>query len=172
MEIRRLIPADYDGYYAVRLAGLEECPAAFATDAAAWKTAPRDAIERLLKLSQERKDMAIMGAWIDDQVVGTIAMKRDLRPSVMHKTSLLGFYVYPSYRRQGIGQALLTEFIALAQDIPDLLQIRTIANLSCTEALSLFKKVGFERFGLEPKAKKVDNTFYDQIYLWYSLFDK
>lgn len=169
MQIRHLTPADYENFYALRLAGLEEYPAAFATDAQAWKAAAKETIERLLEISRDREDVPILGAWVDSQLVGIVGLNRDLRPSVAHKATLWGFYVSAHYRRQGIGYQLVREMLLRAHQIPDLLQIRAVVNVNSREALALLAKVGFEQFGRETKAKKIDGIFYDQIYLGYAL---
>lgn len=170
LYIRHLTTADYDQFYKLRLAALEEHPEAFATDAQAWQTAAKETIERLLTTSQDRADMPILGAWVDDsQLVGMVGINRDLRPSVAHKATLWGGYVTADYRQQGIGYLLLREMLTRARAVPDLLQIRAVVNASSLEALALLGKMGFEQFGREPNAKKVDRVLYDQIYLWHPL---
>ena len=169
MEIRRLGPTDYDGFYALRLAGLEEYPFAFATNAQAWRAASRETIERLLTTSHERGDMPILGAWVDGHLVGKVGLNRDLRPTVAHKGTLWGFYVSNGYRQQGIGTKLLTEMLSLAQATPDLRQIRAVVNVKSDTAVRLLTKAGFEQYGREPDAKKLDGALYDQIYFWYRL---
>jgi hypothetical protein len=54
MKITRLTPNDYEYFYSLRLASLEECPEEFATDADAWKNAPRETINKLLVNSEDR----------------------------------------------------------------------------------------------------------------------
>jgi ribosomal protein S18 acetylase RimI-like enzyme len=169
MEIRRLTPSDYDPFYEVRLASLLECPEEFATDADAWRNAPRETINKLLLNSEERTDMPILGAWKNGHLVGLAGLNRDLRPSVVHKSTLWGVYVLPEHRRQGIGRALLNELISIAHKTPDLRLIRAVVTITSADALSLLEKTGFKRFGQEPEAKRFKDTFYDQVYFWYPL---
>ena len=169
MEVRRLTPADYDSFYGLRLAGLEEFPITFATDAQAWRSASKETIERLLVNSYEREDTPILGAWEEGELVGMVGLNRDLRPSVAHKSTLWGFYVAANYRQQGVGLNLLNELFSLARTISGLRQMRAVVNVENEAALKLLMKVGFEQFGREPDAKKVNGILYDQIYLWYRL---
>jgi len=173
LEVRRLIPTDFDQYYALRLAGLEECPAAFTTDADAWRSASKETIERHLLTSENESDAPILGAWKEDgELVGILGLNREQRRAVSHKAGLWGFYVSPPCRQQGIGRTLLTEVIALAGNVPDLRQLRAVVPTSSRQALSLVEKIGFQRFGLERDARQVNGSFHDQVYFWYLLRDK
>jgi len=169
MDISRLTPKDYEHFYAIRLASLEDCPEEFATDADAWKNAPRETINKLLITSAERKDAPILGVWNDGQLIGLVGINHDLRPSVKHKATLWGMYVLPNYRRQGIGRALLDEMIKTARETPDLRLIRAVVTVTSKEALSLLNNFGFKTFGQEPEAKQLNDQYYDQVYLWYPL---
>lgn len=166
------MPADFDQYYALRLAGLEECPAAFTTDADAWRSASKETIERHL-LASEGSEMPILGASKEDgELVGIVGLSPEQRRSVSHKAGLWGFYVSPPCRKHGIGRALLTEAISLARKLPDLRQLRAVVPTSCPQALSLVEKLGFLQFGLERDARQVNGIFHDQAYFWYSLRDE
>jgi RimJ/RimL family protein N-acetyltransferase len=153
----------------LRLASLEQRPEAYATDAQAWKSASKATIEKLLSHSEEREDMPILGAWVDNQLIGMVGMNRDLRPSIAHKATLWGLFVSPPYRRQHTGRALVNEILVCAQSIPGVELLRAVVNVNSVAALTLLKQCGFEEYGREPKAKKVSESFYDQIYLWYDL---
>ena len=169
MKINRLTPKDYEHFYSLRLASLEGCPEEFATDAEGWKNAPRETINKLLIHSQERQDAPILGAWKNDELVGLVGVNRDLRPSVMHKSSLWGLYVLPERRKLGLGSALLDEVIKIAHETSDLRLIRAVVTITSKDAISLLKKYGFKVFGQEPEAKRLNDEYYDQIYLWLPL---
>lgn len=171
MKITRLTPKDYEHFYSLRLASLEECPEEFATDAEAWKNAARETINKLLVSSEEKQDAPIFGAWNNGELVGLVGLNHDLRPSVMHKSTLWGLYVTPGQRKQGLGSALLTEVIKTAQEISDLRLIRAVVTITSKDALSLLEKHGFKVFGQEPEAKRLNEEYYDQVYLWLPLFE-
>ena len=172
MKIIRLTPKDYDQFYSLRLASLEDCPEEFATDAEAWKNAVRETINKLLIHSEERQDAPILGAWKNDELVGLVGVNRDLRLSVMHKSSLWGLYVLPEHRKQGLGCALLDEVIKVARGTSDLRLIRAVVTITSEDAISLPKKYGFKVFGQEPEAKRLNTLYYDQIYLWLPLLER
>ena len=169
MKIIRLTPKDYEPFYALRLASLEECPEEFATDADAWKNAPRETISKLLINSETRPDAPIFGAWKNEEMVGLIGVNRDLRPSVMHKFTLWGLYVLPELRKQGVGRALLDEVIKVAHETSDLRLVRAVVTITSQAAISLLEKQGFKVFGREPEGKRLNEKYYDQVYLWLPL---
>ena len=169
MKISRLTSKDYDQFYSLRLESLGTCPEEFATDAEAWKAAPRETINRLLVNSEERKDTPILGAWMDDVLIGLIGANRDSRPSVSHKSTLWGWYVTPAHRRRGVGQSLLDEVIKILKDERDLRLIRAVVTVTSRSAISLLEKQGFKVYGQEPEAKQINDKYYDQVYLWFSL---
>lgn len=167
MNIALLTAADYDQFYTLRLTALETSPGAYATDAQAWRDAPRETIERLLSRSETEDGVLLLGAWADDQLVGMLGMNCDLRPTVAHKGTLWGFYMLADYRRRGIGRALVEEMIIRAAKIGGMRQLRAVVNVGLSqEALILFEAAGFEPYGREVEAKKVGEQFYDQIFVW------
>ena len=169
MKITRLTPKDYEPFYALRLESLEECPEEFATDAEAWKSASREAINKFLVTSEERKDAPIFGAWKDNILIGLVGVNRDLRPSVRHKSTLWGLYVTPAHRRQGVGHGLLVEVIKTLKDEPNLRLIRAVVTVTSSDAISLLAEQGFKVYGQEPEAKRLGDKYLDQVYLWLPL---
>ncbi|MDX1377999.1 MAG: N-acetyltransferase [Anaerolineales bacterium] len=169
MKIFRLTPNDFEQFYALRLESLEKCPEEFATDAEAWKNASRETINNLLFASEERQDAPIFGAWKDDALIGMIGANRNLRPTVRHKSTLWGLYVTSAYRRQGVGGALLEEVVKVMKGEPELRLIRAVVTVTSRDAISLLEKKGFQVYGQEPEAKRLEDTYYDQVYMWLPL---
>ncbi|HVL33259.1 MAG TPA: GNAT family N-acetyltransferase [Actinomycetota bacterium] len=165
----RLMPADFDAYYALRGAGLAETPAAFTTDETSWRDADRAIVERHLEASGGDPNRPIFGAWNDGELVGLVGLARETRDSIFHKATLWGLYVSPEHRRQGIGRRLLTEAVTAARELAGLLHLRAVVPTSCVAAVGLFDGLGFEQFGLERDARRVGGRFHDQLYLWYRL---
>lgn len=169
MKITRLTPKEYDQFYALRLESLETCPEEFATDAEAWKNASHDKINNMLVKSEESRDFPIFGAWVDENLVGLVGANRNMRPTVRHKSTLWGLYVTSAHRRQGVGSALMDEVMNSLKDEPDLRLIRAVVTVTSRDAISLLEKKGFNIYGQEPEAKYLNDTFFDQVYMWLSL---
>lgn len=168
MQIQHLTTVDYEPYFSLRLQSLRECPHMYATNAGDWQNAPRHVIEHHLHAS-EINQAPILGVWQDNELVALIGLKPESRPTVAHKATLWGLYVARPHRRQGIGKKLLARAIAVAREIEPLRQLRAVVNATSQEATSLFESSGFKRFGIEPRAKRIDGTYHDQVYYWYPL---
>ena len=73
-------------------------------------------------------------------------------------------FTTPEERNKGIGRTLLDACLARAAAIADLEQI----NLTVTEgnaAERLYASVGFQRFGVEPRAIKCDGRYYGKVHM-------
>ena len=168
MKLQKLIPQDYDAYFALRLESLQQCPNMYATDANAWQAASREVIENHLVLSESGAS-PIFGAWQDVNLVGLVGLKPENRPTVQHKASLWGLYVQPKWRRQGVGKRLVELAIAEAKEMPHLELLRAGATLDGAGLLHFFTACGFQEYGREPRAKLFEGVYYDQAYFWYLL---
>ncbi len=149
LTIRGLTAADAPAYRAVRLASLENDPAAFITTAAefAARTLP-DVAERLAPT-----ELAVtFGAFANAQLVGLLTVARESRPNLTHRANIFGVSVLPAARGRGVGAALLEAGLA---------QIRTwsgvtVVLLGVTEtqhsARRLYERHGFSVWGTQPEA--------------------
>ena len=63
---------------------------------------------------------------------------------------------------QGIGRALLAEFDRLARQLPGLEQVVLSVTAGNAHAVRLYEGAGFVRYGLQPRAIKVDGQYHDK----------
>jgi ribosomal protein S18 acetylase RimI-like enzyme len=70
-------------------------------------------------------------------------------------------YVTNSRRRGGIGYALVAELLAKAKRDPSLEQILLAVTVGNGDASKLYRRFGFETYGVEPKALKVGSEYVD-----------
>jgi ribosomal protein S18 acetylase RimI-like enzyme len=59
--------------------------------------------------------------------------------------------------------------VNLLKEDPELRLIRAVVTVTSEAALSLLEKQGFQVYGQEPKAKRLDDKFFDQVYVWLPL---
>ena len=71
-------------------------------------------------------------------------------------------YVPREARGRGIGKALLQAAIAHAKTLPNLEKINLSVVLTSKEARHLFIAQGFETYGLERRALKLHERYFDQ----------
>jgi len=160
--VRRLCLSDWSAFEALRLEGLERHPEAFATSAKAWKEAPKEATEGPLQRSEDSSDDRVLGAFLEEQLVGLIGFRREQRSSVCHKGSLWGFYVSTDSRNRGAGTALVDAALGHARTLKGLRSLRIIVSSPNQAALRLFTRAGFRAYGLEPEGIRAGERFFDQ----------
>lgn len=92
------------------------------------------------------------GAFVGEQLVGTVALEYSAKPKTRHAALVLGMYVRPSARRLGAGSRLMQAAIAAARARPGLLILRLTVTEGNDAAIGLYQSVGFSSWGVEPMA--------------------
>ncbi len=162
MDIRLLTEADAQKWWGLRLQALREEPQAFGTS---YETAL--AIPEAEKLAQffqrvSNSDNFIVGAFDGNLLVGMMGLFRENGLKSQHRAKIWGVYVTLEVRRQGVAKALLRKLIEHARTSPGLEQLHLSVVTLQTAALRLYLSQGFEIYGTEPHALKVDNHYFDE----------
>ncbi|MGN8115904.1 N-acetyltransferase family protein [Labrys sp. 22185] len=152
--IRRLGPADGDDYRTIRLAALATAPEAFGSTYAAEVVRPAAAFAE--RLSQS----VVFGAYGDGQIVGMAGYWRQDGLKDRHKGQVWGVYVEPGWRGQGVAGALMAAVIEAARGEVEQLLLAVVQGND--NALALYRRLGFEVYGVEPRALKAGNTYLDE----------
>ncbi len=98
-------------------------------------------------------------------IVGSAGAFREQEAKRRHIATVVGMYVHPEYRRRGIARALLAGVLTRLESLPGLEQIQLSVTLGNEQALALYRQAGFEIYGREPAALKVDGRDYDELLL-------
>ena len=151
---RRLSGADAEAFQALRLEALAQHPAAFA--AAPEEEAGRSLDDVALRLSRG----AVFGACIGDRLAGSAGFVQPERIKKRHKGVLWGVYVRAAERGQGLGRALVECVIARARDQVE--QLHATVSTTNLAARQLYRQLGFQIYGLEPRGLKVGDEYFDQ----------
>ncbi|GCF11636.1 GNAT family N-acetyltransferase [Dictyobacter arantiisoli] len=163
MHIRFLHQDDSASFHMLRLHGSQEAPDAFdPTYEEEQQKTLREVAENLQVLGDPPEHF-VLGAF-DEQgnLLGTAGFTRDHRTKMRHKGLLWGVYVMPPARRQGIARMLLQELIQHAQQLPDLEQIHLSIIAANVQARELYSSLGFQSYGLAPRAVKQDGLYLDE----------
>jgi ribosomal protein S18 acetylase RimI-like enzyme len=162
MEIRALRPEDAAAFQALRLQGLLECPAAFASShAEEVGTALTTIAERLAT----QDDRALFGAFDAGVLAGTVGIQRESMRKLAHKAHVWGVYVAPPARGAGIGRALLTAALGFAATTLGVRQVTLGVNGQNAAAIALYRSLGFETFGVERGFLCVDGVLHDELHM-------
>jgi ribosomal protein S18 acetylase RimI-like enzyme len=155
--IRRLRSDDASSFRAIRLEALKANPELL-----------RSTFELEDKLdvawfAGRLEDAHVMGAFRDGELVGTAAFSIQQGQPNAHKGKLFGMYVRSSSRNVGVGRLLLTAVLNVARENVELIQLSVVRDNR--PARRLYESVGFLEFGLETKASKYGDKYYDEALL-------
>jgi ribosomal protein S18 acetylase RimI-like enzyme len=78
---------------------------------------------------------------------------------------VIGMYVAPEFTRRGVGRALIRHLVAVATQEPGLEQLVLSVTDSNDPARQLYEAEGFRSFGVEPRALRVGDRYYDKNYM-------
>ena len=163
MEVRSLCESDAGAWRRLRLESLDSEPFAFGMSVEEELALPIDAIERRFRDVPE--DRFHLGAFEAGTLIGTATFRRDDRLKERHKGRIVGVYVGTAHRRKGVARTLLTAVLEKATSDPSLEQILLGVAASQTAARALYGSFGFESYGIEPNALKVDGRYVDEEYM-------
>jgi ribosomal protein S18 acetylase RimI-like enzyme len=162
LSLRRLAPDDAIPYRTLRLRGLLEHPDAFTSSHAEESERPIAATAQ--RIAPDSPDW-VFGAFVGGVLAGVVGLAREPRAKNRHKASVFGMYVAPDHARQGIGAALMRHAIEVARSVPGLEQLVLTVTETNAAAKRLYEKLGFRSFGIEPRAIRVNDVYYDKNHM-------
>lgn len=164
MEFRRLSSKDLNSYFANRLRALKNSPSAFLTTYEEEKARGNSHFAETL--ARQDTENLIFGALKDGSVVGTIGIFREERPKISHKAMIWGMYVDTDWRKNGIGGQLVDLALKFAKNDMKVQLVQLSVEATNTGAKRLYESRGFKTWGVEPKAMKSGDDFFDEIHMY------
>lgn len=133
-----------------------------------WPT-PEEEMARSIAQTADRiretPTQAVFGAFDGAMLAGITGIRRESLQKISHKAMVWGVFVHPSYRGQGVAQALLAAATAHASDKWHSVQLMLCVNAENEVAKRLYASQGFQTFGLEPRAMQVNGVFYAEEHM-------
>jgi ribosomal protein S18 acetylase RimI-like enzyme len=171
VTIRPLTVADVDWYWPLRLRALREEPEAFGSSYE--EQCDRDIADVATRLGEMTSgDGFLLGAFVDEELTGIVALGRETYRKGRHKAGVYQVYVAPEVRGRGYGRQLMRDLLTRARKIEGLEQLLLAVNAANAPARSLYLALGFEPYGVEPRALKLpDGTTFDEELMVYWLVD-
>ena len=109
------------------------------------------------------EDSHVMGAFQDGKLVGTAGFSIQQGQKNAHKGRLWGMYVRSSSRKLGVGRLLLCAVLDVARESVELIQLSVVTERR--PARRLYDSAGFVEFGVELKAAKHGDKYYDEAHM-------
>jgi ribosomal protein S18 acetylase RimI-like enzyme len=154
VSIRRLTSDDAGSFKAIRLEALKAKPELLRS------TFEVEENLDVAWFAGRLENAHVIGAFRDGELVGTAGFSiQDGRPNA-HKGRLFGMYVRPASRNQGIGRLLLDAVMKIARENVEIIQLSVVKENR--PARRLYESVGFLEFGVESKASKYGDKYYDE----------
>jgi ribosomal protein S18 acetylase RimI-like enzyme len=156
-SIRALGPADLPAFRVMRLDALRLHPRAYGSSyeeeieytpddfAARWPAPPG----------------VVLGAFADERLIGFTGLQVSEKIKQRHKGFVYSVYVDAAFRRLGVADGLMAAAIAAARDA-GLRYVWLTVAADNENARRLYQRLGFRRFGTEPRGLLVDGAFVDE----------
>lgn len=154
MTIRAVGPADAEVFRALRLEGLRQHPCAFAACHEEEAGQPLEmAVARL-----ERS--TVFGGFAQGALLGVAGFAMAEPAKKRHKGILWGVYVREEVRGRGLGRALVGLVIEHARG--RVAQLHAAVVTTNQPAGRLYRALGFQSYGIEPRGLFADGRYFDQ----------
>jgi ribosomal protein S18 acetylase RimI-like enzyme len=159
MEIRKLNWDDFDKWNATRTLALDAAPIAFGSS-------NEDEIpvrKEMFKRNMEQPDHFILGLFDKENLIGIAGFYRHNQLRVRHKGTIWSVFVHPDFQGKGLGRKLMEEMVSVIFEIDGLERILIGASSINPTAINLYKSLGFEEYGYEPRCLIHEGNYYDEV---------
>lgn len=161
IPIRPLEPSDARAYRDLRLEALAASPEAFGSSYEEEAPLPLETVRARIPASGPS---AIFGAFAEGRLVGMAGFAVYERAKASHKGVMWGVYVQADGRGQGLGRRLVQQVIDHASR--HVIMLEAAVGLMNERARRTYHALGFRPYGIERKALRVGDVFYDEELLF------
>ena len=149
MDIRFLTPDDAAEWLRLRIEALKLAPEAFSASLEEYQSLSLDEVKRRL---WSDGDAFVVGAFQENCLIGIAGFYREKGPKSRHKGCGWGVYVTPESRGTGIGRTMMRALLDRGSAIDGVEQVLLSVAATQESAIRLYRSLGFESFGQEPRA--------------------
>lgn len=158
MEIRLLEPEDAKAYRKLRLEALLNSPESFLTSHEEAEKQSEDDY----KVRLESEGAYNFGALQGDTLIGMVALVRETKEKINHRSNVFAMYVTPFNRGKGVGKKLMQTAIEHARSLEGVNQLCISVVTNNTTAKSMYYALGFVPIGTHKKAIRFGDGFLDE----------
>ncbi|HXA47750.1 MAG TPA: GNAT family N-acetyltransferase [Burkholderiaceae bacterium] len=162
MLIRKLNEVDAEAFKAMRLAAVENSPLSFYPSVADLNGTSMAGFRAQLNTETGN---TVFGAWMNDELVGIVGLRRDGREKLRHKATVWGVYTVSSCRGQGVARQLMSVALEEAKSHPEIVGVNLSVITNNHAAKALYASFGFRSWGIERNAIQVNGEFVDEEHM-------
>jgi ribosomal protein S18 acetylase RimI-like enzyme len=153
-QVRRLGPDDAAAFQALRLEGLSTDPCAFAA------SHDEESGQSLAEVAARLERQPVFGAVAEGVLLAVAGFSVPVAAKKRHKGLLWGVYVRQTARGRGLGRAVVARVIEHAR--AQVVQLHAAVVMSNETARRLYRSLGFEPYGVEPRGLACAGRYFDQ----------
>jgi ribosomal protein S18 acetylase RimI-like enzyme len=162
MEIRFLTPDDADQWLRLRIEALEGDPEAFSASLDEYRSLNLDQVRRRL---WSDGDAFVVGAFEQGCLRGMAGFYREKGPKSRHKGRVWGVYVTPAVRGTQLAYRMMQALLDRVMMIEGMEQVLLSVSATQKPAIRLYRSLGFQSFGREPRALRIGDHYIDEEYM-------
>ena len=167
MRVTRLTAADAPRYRELMLHAYETAADAFTSTPEERAAAPESWWVK--RIADPDSLSFALGAFIGDELAGTVTIEFAAKPKTRHKAHLIGMFVSERLRGRGAGRALVRAALEAAAGRPGVLVVSLTVTEGNSPAVALYESCGFRTFGVEPMAIATPSGFKSKLHMWLQL---
>lgn len=156
-EIRPVTKAEAAAWRVLRLEMLRDEPVAFSSSYEDQADYPLSFFEA--RIPDDGVDV-LFGVYVDGALCGSAGFSQEDGAKVSHKGLMWSVYLRPHLRGAGIAEALVRRVIEHARRY--VVQLICGVSVDNPRAGRLYRRLGFQCYGVEPRALRIDGRDYDE----------
>jgi ribosomal protein S18 acetylase RimI-like enzyme len=159
MEIQ-FLTSDHTGeWLRLRIEALERDPEAFSASLEEYRALSLEEVKGRL---WSNSGAFVVGAFEDRRLIGMAGFYREQGTKSSHKGRVWGVYLTPHARGAGISKKMMRTLLDRARAIKGMDQVLLSVAATQIPAIRLYRSLGFELYGTEPRALRIGDRYIDE----------
>jgi ribosomal protein S18 acetylase RimI-like enzyme len=162
MEIQFLTHDHAGEWLRLRIEALERDPEAFSASLEEYRALSLEEVKRRL---WSNSGAFVVGTFEDRRLIGMAGFYREQGTKSSHKGRVWGVYLTPHARGVGVSKKMMRTLLDRARAIKGMDQVLLSVAVTQIPAIRLYRSLGFELYGTEPRALRIADRYIDEHYM-------